>query len=162
MAAGNVGSGGGHQWRLVGPGLTAARALAAQGCRVVSGGRRFPRRPGENSDTLALDVCGAGSAQGFVDQVLASGRLDALVNCAGLGMTGPLEATADEGLCRCSRSTCSALLRPVHSHCPSLDPFQSIHFHFNPQSDRTQQTIQPDHQTDDRLPERASPFDARC
>ncbi len=79
-----------------GLGLAAAQALAAQGCRVVGGGRRFPR-DGLGFETLALDVCDAGSAQGFVDQVLARhGRLDALVNCAGLGMTGPLEATADD------------------------------------------------------------------
>lgn len=78
-----------------GLGLAAARGLTALGCRVVGGARRFPA-PGIGFDNERLDVRDADSVRAFVDAVVARhGRIDALVNCAGVALTGPLEHTRD-------------------------------------------------------------------
>ncbi len=78
-----------------GLGLAAANDLVRRGYRVVGGARRFPRE-GSSFENLHLDVCNPDSVQAFIEAVVARyGRIDALVNCAGVAFTGALEETSD-------------------------------------------------------------------
>ena len=89
-----------------GIGLAVARTLASDGCRVALGGRRrkvLEAAAGElgehglTSLTVAGDIAGADSARAMVDEAARKlGRLDILVNCAGVYRTGPLAAVAGD------------------------------------------------------------------
>ncbi|QJD95889.1 SDR family oxidoreductase [Mucilaginibacter robiniae] len=74
-----------------GLGLAAARALAAQGHRVY-GTARHPEQMQENAFNLILmDVTDDASVQHAVNLIIkAEGRIDVLVNNAGLAFAGPL------------------------------------------------------------------------
>jgi NAD(P)-dependent dehydrogenase (short-subunit alcohol dehydrogenase family) len=72
-------------------GLECAHHLLSRGFRVFGGARRFP-----NADlpfeTLHLDVCDDASVERCVADVIdRAGRLDALVNVAGVSLSGALE-----------------------------------------------------------------------
>ncbi len=85
-----------------GIGLAVARTLASGGCRVALSGRRREavegaagelREQGLACVAVAGDVAGAASAREMVDEAVRElGRLDILVNCAGVYRTGPLAA----------------------------------------------------------------------
>jgi NAD(P)-dependent dehydrogenase (short-subunit alcohol dehydrogenase family) len=69
--------------------------LAANGVRVYGGSRRdiLP----EHWTHLQLDVTDAGSVRSAVEEVRRrEGWLDVVVSCAGVGLAGPFEATADD------------------------------------------------------------------
>ena len=78
-----------------GIGLETARALAARGCRVYELSRReasfdFMRH-------IRCDITDAAQVQGAVAQVVqAEGRVDVLVNNAGMGISGAFEFTDPE------------------------------------------------------------------
>ncbi|MBN2191856.1 MAG: SDR family oxidoreductase [Polyangiaceae bacterium] len=77
-----------------GLGFAAATYLAARGYRVIGGGLGFPD-PSPTFDNHALDVCDGQSVQRFIATAMAStGRIDALVNCAGIQLSGALEVMA--------------------------------------------------------------------
>ncbi len=79
-----------------GLGRAAATHLAARGYYVVAGGRRFPES-GLPFETLNLDVRDAASVSRFVATALQrTGRIDALVNCAGVSLAGALEVMSIE------------------------------------------------------------------
>jgi NAD(P)-dependent dehydrogenase (short-subunit alcohol dehydrogenase family) len=62
---------------------------------VYGGSRRTPNSP--SWVYHPLDVADAASVSDFIDFVLArERRIDALVACAGFGLAGPVEATADD------------------------------------------------------------------
>ncbi len=74
-----------------GLGRAAGIHLAVRGYHVIGGARRFPDS-GLPFETLNLDVRDGASVSRFVSTALErSGRIDALVNCAGLSIVGPLE-----------------------------------------------------------------------
>jgi NAD(P)-dependent dehydrogenase (short-subunit alcohol dehydrogenase family) len=74
-----------------GLGRAAATHLAARGYRVIGGGRRFPD-PSLPFETHRLDVCDGQSVERFVARAVEqAGRIDALVNCAGISLSGALE-----------------------------------------------------------------------
>jgi len=74
-----------------GLGRAAATYLAERGYRVIGGGLGFPE-PSLPFNNYALDVCDEQSVRGFVATAISSaGRIDALVNCAGIQITGALE-----------------------------------------------------------------------
>lgn len=89
-----------------GIGLAISRALAGGGCSVALGGRRREvveaaaadlRAAGGRAVAVAGDISTANGAQRMVDEAAQElGRLDALVNCAGVYRVGPLAARADE------------------------------------------------------------------
>jgi NAD(P)-dependent dehydrogenase (short-subunit alcohol dehydrogenase family) len=74
-----------------GLGRAAAMHLASHGYQVIGGGLGVPD-PGLPFEELALDVCDDQSVHRFVATALArAGRIDALVNCAGIQLAGALE-----------------------------------------------------------------------
>jgi 3-hydroxy acid dehydrogenase/malonic semialdehyde reductase len=79
-----------------GIGAAIARALAAEGARVVGGARRVDRL--ETEIQLELDVTDPASSERFVDQAVRElGGLDILVNNAGLGLgRDPFDDSSEE------------------------------------------------------------------
>ena len=75
-----------------GIGLETARALRARGAAVYA----LSRRPAEG-EHFCLDVADFAAVRAAVEEVLArEGRIDILVNCAGMGISGALEFTPEE------------------------------------------------------------------
>ncbi|MDX1605150.1 MAG: SDR family NAD(P)-dependent oxidoreductase [Candidatus Competibacterales bacterium] len=86
-----------------GIGLYAARGLHARGHRVFASARRVTdveRLRAEGLEAVQLDVDDPDSVAAGVDEVLAhtGGRLDALFNNAGFGLTGAVEDVSREAL----------------------------------------------------------------
>ena len=89
-----------------GIGLAIGRALAWGGCGIALGGRRRDVVAAASADLRALglravavagDVSSADGAREMVDEAARElGRLDILVNCAGIYRAGPLAAGGDE------------------------------------------------------------------
>jgi NADP-dependent 3-hydroxy acid dehydrogenase YdfG len=79
-----------------GIGAAVARALAAEGARVVGGARRTDRL--ETEIALELDVTDPASCERFVEEAVRElGALDVLVNNAGLGLgRDPFDASTEE------------------------------------------------------------------
>jgi NADP-dependent 3-hydroxy acid dehydrogenase YdfG len=79
-----------------GIGAAIARALAAEGARVVGGARRVDRL--ETEIQLELDVTDPASSERFVDEAVRElGGLDILVNNAGLGLgRDPFDDSSEE------------------------------------------------------------------
>jgi NAD(P)-dependent dehydrogenase (short-subunit alcohol dehydrogenase family) len=79
-----------------GIGLAAARALAASGFRVFGTSRKARENIGSIA-MLACDVTDDDSVQHLVDDVVAqAGRIDLLVNNAGMGLVGAAEESSIE------------------------------------------------------------------
>ena len=75
--------------RMISDRLTAAGA-------TVYGGSRSPCAP-RGWTHVRLDVTDAASASAFVERIVErEGRIDALVSCAGVGLAGSVEDTADD------------------------------------------------------------------
>lgn len=109
-----------------GIGRAIACALLAAGCEVHIGdldpnaGCDCPEFDNDNAQQLRLDVSDAAAVQDAVDAIVAQGgRLDILVNCAGILKTKPLvESTIDDwdAVCRVNLSGvyyCSKAVLPT-------------------------------------------------
>jgi len=81
-----------------GIGEACARHLAEQGCTVFAAARSLSDEsfPGEAEvHGLSMDVTDEASVTRGIERVVeVSGRLDAIVNCAGFGIAGAIEATS--------------------------------------------------------------------
>lgn len=86
-----------------GIGAATARAFVEQGGRAVIGdlnaeaGTALAGELGERATAVHLDVTDAASARAAVSEAVARfGRLDTLVNCAGIGFVGNIEETPEQ------------------------------------------------------------------
>jgi NAD(P)-dependent dehydrogenase (short-subunit alcohol dehydrogenase family) len=113
-----------------GIGRAAALAFAARGAAVVAVGRdraalddvvgRMAAGGGSGA-ALARDVTEAGAADAIVSAALAAhGRIDVLVNAAGIIATGSVEATGDDVWARVMELNLHAPFRLMRAAIPSL------------------------------------------
>lgn len=80
-----------------GIGEATARALAQAGYRVFGTSRKTPLRPTTGVEHVACDVTSDSSVEAAIAQVLAkAGRIDLLVNNAGIGLIGAAEESSIE------------------------------------------------------------------
>jgi NAD(P)-dependent dehydrogenase (short-subunit alcohol dehydrogenase family) len=104
-----------------GIGAACAARLAADGHRVF--GTTRGAEPAERGDIawLRLDVCDAASVERGARAVVdAAGRIDVLVNNAGIGIAGAVEDTAPEDLLRQLDTNLLGPLRMVHAVAPHM------------------------------------------
>jgi len=105
-----------------------ARYLCAQGARVTITGRRADRLQavaasiGEGCSWVAADVCLAADRQTALQQALqhGGGRLDALINNAGITHHSGLEGLNDEALTRVLNTNVNAPLLMTQLALPAL------------------------------------------
>ncbi|RKP49758.1 oxidoreductase [Pararobbsia silviterrae] len=105
-----------------GIGDATARALAGAGYRVFGG----VRAPGATSaipgvEFVEMDVKDDDSVRSAVDDVLKrAGRIDVLVNNAGVSLVGPVEATSDAEVAALFDVNVFGVLRVVRAVLPSM------------------------------------------
>ncbi|OON72116.1 SDR family NAD(P)-dependent oxidoreductase [Streptomyces tsukubensis] len=113
-----------------GIGAATAQALAAEGARVVVAARRRDRldalvgqihEDGGRADAFDVDITAPGHAEALVERIVDdAGRLDTVVNNAGVMLLGPaLDASAEEWE-RMVDLNVTALLRVTHAALPHL------------------------------------------
>lgn len=105
-----------------GIGEATARHLAQNGYRVF-GGARDPSRAKAISDVTfgALDVTDDASVANFVDLVLAeAGRIDVLINNAGVSLVGPVENTSIAEAAKVFDVNVYGPLRMIRAILPSM------------------------------------------
>lgn len=86
-----------------GIGRATADALLGAGFRVFGTSRRAASRPSAGVTMLTCDVTDDASVAAVVDDVLAkAGRIDLLVNNAGMGLFGGAEESSTAQARRCS------------------------------------------------------------
>ncbi|BAT18237.1 Os12g0633800 [Oryza sativa Japonica Group] len=106
-----------------GIGYEYCKAFASLGCRVVATDvpDRVPDLAGLDADHLPLDVTSDESVEGAVARVLAEhGRVDVLVNNAGIGCTGPLAELRGEAVRRAMDVNFLGQLRMVRAVAPHM------------------------------------------
>jgi NAD(P)-dependent dehydrogenase (short-subunit alcohol dehydrogenase family) len=104
-----------------GIGAACAARLAADGHRVFATTRGEPPAAAGGIAWLALDVRDAASAERCVAQVIeAAGRLDVLVNNAGIGIAGAVEDTSPEDLVRQLDTNLLGPLRMIRAAAPHM------------------------------------------
>lgn len=83
-----------------GIGKVTAEYLAEKGYKVYGTGRS-PKRAKRSYSLLPMDVCDVESVRKAVEGILSEeGRIDVLINNAGMGITGPLEETPTDEMKR--------------------------------------------------------------
>jgi NAD(P)-dependent dehydrogenase (short-subunit alcohol dehydrogenase family) len=101
--------------------------LTEKGCKVYG----TARNPDQYKDfnhfrLLALDVSKPDTIQAAVNEVLSlSGRIDVLINNAGVGITGPLEETPYEAIDHCYDTNFKGPMRVIEAVLPAMRKQQS-------------------------------------
>ena len=105
-----------------GLGLAQGRLLAARGYRVYGTARNPQNYPGFDAfPLLALDVCDDASVDAAVAGLIGrEGRIDVLVNNAGMGITGPLEELPHEETLRSLETNFHGPLRLMKAVLPHM------------------------------------------
>lgn len=105
-----------------GIGEATAKALAQAGYLVFGGARSPERLPAiANVETVALDVRDDASVRKAVATVLErAGKIDILINNAGISLVGPVEATSDEEAQALFDTNLFGALRMIRAVLPSM------------------------------------------
>ena len=96
--------------------------LTEKGCKVYG----TARNPAQYKDfnhfpLLTLDVSKPDTIQTAVNEVLAlSGRIDVLINNAGVGITGPLEETPYDAIDHCYNTNFKGPMRVIEAVLPTM------------------------------------------
>ena len=103
-----------------GLGETIANYLSRQNYVVYGTSRSIEHLP-KSFNTLNMDVCSDRSIQGAVQQIIEKhGRIDVLVNNAGLAIAGPLEALPIEDVQRVFDTNVLGTLRTIQAVLPTM------------------------------------------
>jgi NAD(P)-dependent dehydrogenase (short-subunit alcohol dehydrogenase family) len=110
-----------------GIGSATARTLAQAGYRVFGGVRRPESAPGvPGVEYVQMDVLSDASVASAVQTVLEkAGRIDILINNAGVSLTGPVEATSDAEAKALFEVNVFGVLRVVRAVLPSMRAHRS-------------------------------------
>ncbi len=106
-----------------GIGRSIAERALQNGHRVYGGGRSFSDGTKESSGLLQLqmDVTREDSVQASIHKILErEGRIHCLINCAGIGLTGPLEETPIEEARSVFETNFFGALRTIQAVLPSM------------------------------------------
>jgi short-subunit dehydrogenase len=96
-------------------------ALALRGARSVAAGRDERRLRELELPSLALDLALPGAGQLLADRALAlAGHIDVLVNCAGVGMYGPVASLDDQAFERMLAVNLTAPVELTHALLPPM------------------------------------------
>ncbi len=100
-----------------GIGKSTAEFLTAKGYRVFGASRKKPEH--SNFEWICMDVTREDMVKSAIDQILEkAGRIDVLVNNAGLGIVGPLEETTDELIYKVFNTNVMGVLRVCRTIIP--------------------------------------------
>ena len=105
-----------------GIGKSMGQFLKSKGCKVYGTTRSLKKYPDFNDfDLLELDVRDTASIRNAVSQLLErEGRLDVLVNNAGVGITGPIEETPHEEILKCYETNFHGPLHVIKAVLPQM------------------------------------------
>jgi NAD(P)-dependent dehydrogenase (short-subunit alcohol dehydrogenase family) len=100
-----------------GIGKSTAEFLTEKGYRVFGASRKQPEH--SNFEWICMDVTRQDMVKSAIDQVMEkAGRIDVLVNNAGLGIVGPLEETTDELIYKVFNTNVMGVLRVCRAIIP--------------------------------------------
>lgn len=103
-----------------GIGKVTAEYLSERGFKVYGTGRN-PKRAKRSYSLLPMDVCDTESIRKAVEGILAEeGRIDVLINNAGMGITGPIEDTPTDEMKRVFDTNFFGPIEVMKSVLPSM------------------------------------------
>ena len=103
-----------------GIGKVTAEYLAEKGFKVYGTGRN-PKRAKRTYSLLPMDVCDSESIRKAVEGILAEeGRIDVLINNAGMGITGPIEETPTDEMRRVFETNFFGAIEVIKAVLPQM------------------------------------------
>ncbi len=102
-----------------GIGKCTAEHLCEIGYRVFGASRSQPE--GVSFEWICMDITSESSVQEGIEKIISiAGRIDVLINNAGLGIVGPIEETTDELICKVFNTNVMGVLRVCRTLIPQF------------------------------------------